>query len=75
MEDAKASGKDAKVVKRLNYTEAVEYIYSVPKFTKKNKPSNTRELMDRLGHAASGLKADRYVYLPASGEDQRAVPD
>ncbi len=56
MEDAKASGKDAKVVKRLNYTEAVEYIYSVPKFTKKNKPSNTRELMDRLGHPERGMK-------------------
>lgn len=34
----------------MNYTEAVEYIFSVPKFTTKNKPENTIELMKRLGN-------------------------
>ncbi len=34
----------------MNYTEAVEYIESTPKFTKKNKPENTAELIRRLGN-------------------------
>ena len=34
------------MVKDMNYTEAVEYILSVPKFTKKNKMENTVELME-----------------------------
>lgn len=40
----------------MNYTEAVEYIENVPKFTKKNKPENTRELIRRLGHPERSMK-------------------
>ncbi len=40
----------------MNYTEAVEYILSVPKFTKKNKMENTVELMERLGRPERGMK-------------------
>lgn len=41
---------------KLNYTEAVEYILNVPKFTTKNKPENTVELLKRLGHPECGMK-------------------
>lgn len=44
------------MVKDMNYTEAVEYILSVPKFTKKNKMENTIELMERLGRPERGMK-------------------
>ena len=40
----------------MNYTEAVEYVLSVPKFTKKNKLENTVELMRRLGHPEHDMK-------------------
>lgn len=40
----------------MNYTEAVSYIEEVPKFTKKNKPENTLELVRRLGHPERGMK-------------------
>lgn len=40
----------------MNYTEAVEYIESVPKFTKKNKPENTLEMVRRLGHPERSMK-------------------
>lgn len=40
----------------MNYTEAVEYILSVPKFTKKNKMENTIELMERLGRPERDMK-------------------
>ena len=40
----------------MNYTEAVEYILSVPKFTKKNKMENTIELMERLGRPERKMK-------------------
>ena len=40
----------------MNYTEAVEYILSVTKFTKKNKMENTVELMERLGRPERGMK-------------------
>ena len=40
----------------MNYTEAVEYIESTPKFTKKNKPENTAELIRRLGHPERRMK-------------------
>lgn len=40
----------------MNYTEAVEYILSVPKFTKKNKVENTVELMERLGRPEREMK-------------------
>ena len=33
----------------MTYDETVEYILNIPKFTKKNAPSHTRELMKRLG--------------------------
>lgn len=34
----------------MNYTQAVDYIENIPKFTKKNKPENTLEMVRRLGH-------------------------
>ena len=40
----------------MNYTEAVEYIEEVPKFTKKNKPENTLELIRRIGHPERKMK-------------------
>lgn len=40
----------------MTYEEAVSYIESVPKFTSKNKPSNTVELMERLGRPERGMK-------------------
>ena len=40
----------------LNYTEAVEYLYSVPKFTTKNKMEHTRNFMERLGHPEREMK-------------------
>lgn len=33
----------------MNYQEIVDFLNEVPKFTKKNKPGNTLELMRRLG--------------------------
>lgn len=40
----------------MNYTEAVEYVLSVPKFTTKNKLENTIELMERLGRPDRKMK-------------------
>lgn len=40
----------------MNYTEAVEYILSVPKFTTKNKMEHTVELMERLGRPERNRK-------------------
>lgn len=40
----------------MNYIEAVDYIAEVPKFTKKNKPENTVELLRRLGHPEECFK-------------------
>lgn len=40
----------------MNYTEAVEYIENVPKFTKKNKPENTAELIRRIGNPQRQMK-------------------
>ena len=40
----------------MNYTEAVDYILNVPKFTTKNKPEHTAELLKRLGHPDRGMK-------------------
>ncbi len=34
----------------MNYVEAINYIEEIPKFTKKNKQSHTRECLDRLGN-------------------------
>ncbi len=38
------------------YEQAVDYIESVPKFAKKNKPENTWELLRRLGHPQREMK-------------------
>ena len=40
----------------MDYTEAVAYIEEVPKFTKKNKPENTLELIRRIGHPERNMK-------------------
>ncbi|MCI5650540.1 MAG: bifunctional folylpolyglutamate synthase/dihydrofolate synthase [Fusicatenibacter sp.] len=40
----------------MNYTEAVDYIESIPKFTTKNPPEHTRELLRRLGDPQKGMK-------------------
>ncbi|MDO4345693.1 MAG: folylpolyglutamate synthase/dihydrofolate synthase family protein [Eubacteriales bacterium] len=40
----------------MTYEEAVDYIESVPKFTKKNAPENTVELMERLGRPERKMK-------------------
>lgn len=40
----------------MNYTEAVDYIENIPKFTKKNKPENTLEMIRRLGHPERNWK-------------------
>ncbi|MCD7764842.1 MAG: bifunctional folylpolyglutamate synthase/dihydrofolate synthase [Lachnospiraceae bacterium] len=40
----------------MNYTEAVDYIENTPKFTKKNGPENTRELLERIGHPEREMK-------------------
>lgn len=40
----------------MTYQEAVDYIYSVPKFTTKNKPENTVEMMERLGRPERNMK-------------------
>lgn len=44
------------MVIEVDYKEAVEYILSVPKFTKKNKLENTVELMERLGRPDRTMK-------------------
>lgn len=54
------SGRDSensteKVVDVLNYTEAVNYIEEIPKFTAKNPPEHTRELLRRLGDPQEGM--------------------
>ncbi len=40
----------------MTYKEAEVYINSVPKFTSKNKPENTMELIRRLGHPERHMK-------------------
>ena len=40
----------------MDYTEAVAYIEETPKFTKKNKPENTWELLERIGHPERRMK-------------------
>ena len=40
----------------MTYEEAEAYINSVPKFTSKNKPENTMELIRRLGHPERSMK-------------------
>ena len=36
-------------ISRITYDQAVQYISDIPRFTKKNTPGNTKELMRRLG--------------------------
>lgn len=40
----------------MNYTEAVDYIETIPKFTVKHPPEHTRELLSRLGNPQEGSK-------------------
>ncbi len=40
----------------MNYQEAVAYLERTPKFTKKNSPQNTRELLKRIGHPEREMK-------------------
>ena len=40
----------------ITYEQAVDYIESIPKFAKKNKPENTWELLGRLGHPQRAMK-------------------
>ncbi len=47
-------------MKKYTYREAVEYINEVPKFTKKNEPGNTAELLRRLAHPE---KAFRVIHV------------
>lgn len=41
---------------KMTYEEAEAYINSVPKFTSKNKPENTQELIRRIGHPERKMK-------------------
>ncbi len=40
----------------MNYTVAVDYIETIPKFTVKHPPEHTRELLSRLGNPQEGIK-------------------
>lgn len=40
----------------MNYTEAVDYIETIPKFTVKHPPEHTRELLSCLGNPQEGIK-------------------
>lgn len=40
----------------MNYTEAVDYIETIPKFTVKHPPEHTGELLSRLGNPQEGIK-------------------
>ena len=40
----------------MNYTEAVDYIETIPKFTVKHPPEHTREILSRLGNPQEGIK-------------------
>ncbi len=40
----------------MDYAQAVAYIEHTPKFTKKNKPENTAELLRRIGHPERQMK-------------------
>lgn len=45
-----------KMEKVLDYTQAVEYIDEIPKFTTKHPPEHTRELLRRMGDPQEGMK-------------------
>lgn len=40
----------------MNYTEIVNYIEEIPKFTVKNPPEHTKELLRRLGNPENNMK-------------------
>lgn len=40
----------------MTYDEACEYIAGIPRFTKKNLPENTEDLLRRLGHPEEGFR-------------------
>lgn len=40
----------------MTYSEAIEYINDIPKFTKKNTPEHTKEFLRRLGNPQDELK-------------------
>ena len=40
----------------MNYTEIVDYIEEIPKFTVKNPPEHTKELLRRLGNPENNMK-------------------
>jgi len=44
------------VVRIVNYTEATHYIEEIPKFTTKNPPEHTKELLRRMGNPQKGMK-------------------
>lgn len=48
----------------VTYEEAVAYSLAIPKFTKKNEPSHTRELMRYLGDPQ-----DRFAYIHVAGSN------
>lgn len=48
----------------MTYEEAVAYILAIPKFTKKNEPSHTRELMRYLGDPQN-----RFAYIHVAGSN------
>ena len=40
----------------MNYTEIVNYIEEIPKFTVKNPPEHTKEMLRRLGNPENHMK-------------------
>ena len=44
------------MVRIVNYTEATHYIEEIPKFTTKNPPEHTKELLRRMGNPQKGMK-------------------
>ena len=40
----------------MNYTEIVNYIEEIPKFTVKNPPEHTKEMLRRLGNPQNEIK-------------------
>ena len=43
-------------VKNVNYNEIVNYIEEIPKFTVKNPPEHTKEMLKRLGNPQDSIK-------------------
>ena len=51
----------------MYYTEAVAYIEETPKFTKKNKPENTWELLERI------FRELRMIVVHRNGKEAGAI--